>query len=280
MKSTLMFAALSVAFSLPAQALDLKRLVTPETLAAHRAALAFTPEQEAELTRIFESAKAEAAPLEAAVKREEDSVNETLRGTDLDPAAAEAKFTALLEAEGKLKQLQFKTLLALRGILTPEQIEKAVSLEGQTRSVNAPLMATIEEKAGRLKAAFDALEIKPTPELEAEGERIRSLIQSGDLAAADTALDALGKKVGIDEPVDEATIDFSQQAPGDTDLAVLEGRFRAVESAAQKVTFLPKLRQLLQARDALEAAKAAEDAAGVGRVLTWAENLLGITTAP
>jgi hypothetical protein len=257
----------------------LKRLFTPGTLAAHREVLAFTPEQEAELKRIFESAKAEAAPLEAAVQREENSVNETLRATDLDPTAAEAKFGALLEAEGKLKQLQFKTLLALRGVLTPEQIEKAVSLEGQTRTVNAPLMATIEEKAGRLKAAFDGLEIKPAPELQAEGERIRSLIQSGDLAAAGSALDALGKKVGIDEPIEEATIDFSQQSPGDTELTVLQGRFRAVESAAQKVTFLPKLRQLLQARDALEAAKAAENAEEVGRVLTWAENLLGIKTA-
>lgn len=262
-----------------AHALDLKRLFTPGTLAAHREVLAFTSEQEAELKRIFESAKAEAAPLEAAVQREENSVNETLRATDLDPTAAEAKFGALLEAEGKLKQLQFKTLLALRGVLTPEQIEKAVSLEGQTRTVNAPLMATIEEKAGRLKAAFDGLEIKPAPELQAEGERIRSLIQSGDLAAAGSALDALGKKVGINEPIEEATIDFSQQSPGDTELTVLQGRFRAVESAAQKVTFLPKLRQLLQARDALEAAKAAENAEEVGRVLTWAENLLGITTA-
>ena len=262
-----------------AHALDLKRLFTPGTLAAHREVLAFTPEQEAELKRIFESAKAEAAPLEAAVQREENSVNETLRATDLDPTAAEAKFGALLEAEGKLKQLQFKTLLALRGVLTPEQVEKAVSLEGQTRTVNAPLMATIEEKAGRLKAAFDGLEIKPAPELQAEGERIRSLIQSGDLAAAGSALDALGKKVGIDEPIEEATIDFSQQSPGDTELTVLQGRFRAVESAAQKVTFLPKLRQLLQARDALEAAKAAENAEEVGRVLTWAENLLGIKTA-
>lgn len=261
-------------------ALDLKHLVTPETLAAHREVLAFTPGQEAELKRVFESAKAEAAPLEAAVRRAEDAVNETLRTAGLDPAAAEAKFTALLEAEGRLKRVQFKTLLALRGVLTPEQIEKAVSLEGRNRRENAPLMATIEEKAGRLKAAFDGLGIKPAPELQAEGERIRSLIQSGNLAAADSAIDALGKKVGIDDPVDEATIDFSQQSPGDTDLKVLEGRFRAVEAAARKVTFLPELRQLLQARDALEAAKAAEDAEEVGRVLTWAENLLGITTAP
>lgn len=278
MKTTLLTTLTLLTLS-SAHALDLKRLVTPETLAAHREVLAFTPEQEAELKRIFESAKAEAAPLEAAVQREENSVNETLRATDLDPTAAEAKFDALLEAEGKLKQLQFKTFLALRGVLTPEQVEKAVSLEGQTRTVNAPLMATIEEKAGRLKAAFDGLEIKPAPELQAEGDHIRSLIQSGDLAAAGSALDALGKKVGIDEPIEEATIDFSQQSPGDTELTVLQGRFRAVESAAQKVTFLPKLRQLLQARDALEAAKAAKNAEEVGRVLTWAENLLGITTA-
>lgn len=263
-----------------AMALDLPRLIQPETLTTHREALAFTPEQEAELTRVYESAKAEAAPLEEAVRTEQTSLEETLRATSLEPGAAEAKFAKLLEAENALKQLQFKTLLALRAVLTPEQIEKAVTLASRDTQANAPLMATIESKAQRLKAAFDSLEIKPGPVLESKGDHIRGLIESGNLADADAALDVLAKEVGIDEPIDEATIDFSQQSPGDTDLPVLESRFHNVETAVQDVIYLPHLRQLLQARDALEAAKSAEDAEGVGRVLTWAENLLGVTTAP
>lgn len=279
MKPILVATALVLASSV-APALDLRRLVQPDTLTAHRETLAFTAEQEAELTRLYESAKAEAAPLEEAVRTEETSLDETLRAATLEPGAAEAKFAKLLEAESALKQLQFKTLLALRAVLTPEQVEKAAELASRDFQANAPLMATIESKARRLKDAFDALEIKPGPVLESKGEHIRGLIESGDLVAADAALDALGKEAGIDEPIDEATIDFSQQSPGDADPTVLESRFLAVEAAAKEVTFLPKLRQLLQARDAFEAAKSAEDAEGVGRVLTWAENLLGITTAP
>lgn len=261
-------------------ALDLPRLIQPETLTAHREALAFTPEQESELTRIYESAKAAAGPLEETVRREEMALNELLQSDSPDSAAAEAKFSALLAAENELKRWQFKTLLGLRGVLTSEQIEKAVALKGTESRANAPLMASIEGKAKRLKDAFDALEIKPSPRLESEGERIRGLIESGDLATADTALDTLGKEVGIDEPVDESAIDFGQQSPGNTDLTVLESRFEAVERAAREVVFLPRLRQLLQGRDALELAKSAEDAEAVGSVLTWAENLLGITTAP
>ncbi len=261
-------------------ALDLPRLIQPETLTAHRETLAFTPDQESELTRIYESAKAAAGPLEEAVRREEMALNGLLQNDAPDPAAAEAKFSALLAAENELKRWQFKTLLSLRGVLTGEQIEKAVALRGKESRANAPLMASIEGKAQRLKDAFDSLEIKPSPRLESEGERIRGLIESGDLSAADAALDKLGKEVGIDEPVDVATIDFSQQSPGDTDLTALEARFRDVEIEAQKVIYLPHLRQLLKGREALELAKSAEDAEGVGRVLTWAENLLGITTAP
>jgi Spy/CpxP family protein refolding chaperone len=279
MKSILIASAL-FALVPAADALDLPRLIKPETLTAHRETLAFTAEQETELTRIYESAKAEAGPLEEAVRKEEAALTELLRGESLETGAAESNFSALLAAENQLKQLQFKTLLALRGVLTPEQLEKAAALESKDSQAKAPVMATIESKAQRLKAAFDSLEIKPGAVLESKGDHIRGLIESGDLAAADTALDALGKEVGIDEPVDESTIDFSQQSPGDTDLTVLESRFKKVETAVQGVMYLPHLRELLQAREALESAKAAEDAEGVGRVLTWAENLLEITTAP
>jgi len=266
--------------SVCANALDLKRLVTPETIMAHREALAFTSEQETELTRIYESAKAELAPLEEKVRREEAAINELLRSDSLEKSAAEASFTALLEAEAAVKHLQFTTLLSLRVVLTPEQIEKAVALESSARQSKLPLETTIEGKADRLKAAFDELGIKPSPTLEAKGKAIMELAKSGDLAAADQALDDLGKEVGIDEPINEATIDFSQQSTGNTDLDVLKQRYEAVEVAVQSVTSLSMLREFIKARDALEVAKAGEDAGQVGRILTWAENQLGITTAP
>lgn len=66
----------------------------------------------------------------------------------------------------------------------------------------------------------------------------------------------------------------SAQEPGATDLATLEVRFRSVEEKVQRVIRLSTLRQFAQARDALEAAKAAEDAVTVGQVLSWAERVL------
>ncbi len=263
----------------PARALELDHLVTPETLMTFRETLGFSAEQEAELARIYEGAKSEATQLEEAVKREEELLNEKLRAEKLDPGAAEANFSQLLDAETKLKQLQFKTLLSLRGVLTPEQVAKAVTLESKVRVENGPLKAKIEQKSERLRLAFESLGIQPAPELIAEGERIRILIRTGDFEEADQALDALGQKVGIDEPVDEASVDFSLPTPGVTELSVLESRYRAVENAAQRVIHLPTLRKLIQARDAIESAKTAEDAEAVGRVLTWAEDVLGLTPA-
>lgn len=262
-----------------ARALDLDHLVTPDTLMSFRDALGFTPEQEAELSRIYETAKTEAESLEEAVRAEEEALNEKLRSEALDSAAVEANFDALLAAETKLKQLQFKTLLALRAVLTPEQIAKAVALESGVRMEVDPLKTRIEEKAERLRIAFEVLGVKPRPELVAEAEEIRILIRTADYKTADEKLDALGKKVGIDEADDDATIDFSQQEPGATDLPTLESRYQAVENAAQRVIHFPTIRKLLQARDALEAAKSAEDAEAVGRVLTWAEQLLDLSPA-
>lgn len=274
MKTTCLALVLSM---LPtARALDLDRLVTPETLMNFRETLGFSAEQEAELSRIYEAAKVEAESLEASVKLEEESLNEKLGSDSLVASDAEANFNALLAAETKLKQLQFKTLLSLRAVLTPEQISKAVALESRSRQENGPLKLKIEEKAERLRLAFEALDVKPAPELMAEGEQIRIFIRTGELEAADKALDALGEKVGIDEADDTATIDFSQQSPGDTELSILESRYRAVENAAQRVIHLPTIRNLLQARDAIEAAKASENAEALGRVLTWAEEVLGI----
>jgi hypothetical protein len=40
------------------------------------------------------------------------------------------------------------------------------------------------------------------------------------------------------------------------------------------VIYLPLLRQLYLAKDAVEAAKSAQDAAAVGRILTWAEQAM------
>jgi Spy/CpxP family protein refolding chaperone len=255
-------------------ALDFTGLVTPETLVRHRDALALSPEQESQLTGIFENAKADAKVLEEAVRTEEDKLSDLLRAAEVSGEAASAQLQALLDAEAKFKHLQLRTLVALRAGLTPDQLAKARTLASQTDEETAPLKAEIEAKAARLKAAFDALEITLSATLEARGAEIMGLIRSDDLTAAGKALDQLIADTELDVSGESSVIDFSSQAPGDTDLEILKQRYEAVEAGAAEVISLPVLRQLIQGRDALELAKENEDAEQVGRILTWAESIL------
>lgn len=257
-------------------ALDLTGLITPETLVQHRDALSLTPEQESTLTGIYEGAKAEAEALETTVRTEGAKLSELLRAAEVTDEGATAQLQRLLDAESKLKHLQLKTLVALRSELTSEQLAKALTLASQTTAENAPLKAGIEAKAARLKAAFDALGIGKSPTLESRGSEIMDLIRAGDLAMANKSLDQLIIDTGLDESGEGAVIDFSSQIPGDTDLEILKQRYEAVEVAAAEVISFPLLRQLIQGRDALELAKENEDAGQVGRILTWAEGVLGL----
>jgi len=262
--------------STPAFALDFTGLITPETLVQHRDALSLTSEQETTLTGIYEGAKAEGETLEAAVRTEGAKLSELLRAAEITEEVATAQLQLLLDAESKLKHLQLKTLVALRSELTSEQLAKALTLASQTTAENAPLKAEIEAKAARLKAAFDALGIGNSPTLERRGSEIMDLIRADDLAMANKSLDQLIIDTGLDESGEGAVIDFSSQIPGDTDLEILKQRYEAVEVAAAGVISLPLLRQLIQGRDALELAKENEDASQVGRILTWAEGVLGL----
>jgi len=259
-----------------ASGLDFEGLVTPDSIAAHRAALDLTADQESQLSQIYESAKAEAESLEAAIHSEEAELKDLLKTDALSPEAADAQLQDLLDAEAKLKRLQLKTLITLRSALTPEQLAKAIKLAGQNREETAALEARIQAKADRLKAAFEELDLTAPVTLEMRGTEITEMLRRFELTEADQALDALIAETGIDEATDTEPVDFNAQDPGDIDLEVLKQRYETVTEAAGKVISLPLLRQLVKGRDALELAKQNEDATQVGRILTWAEKKLAL----
>lgn len=256
--------------------LDFEGLVTPDSIAAHRAALDLTADQESQLSQICESAKAEAESLEAAIHSEEEELKDLLKSDSLSPEAADAQLQDLLDAEAKLKRLQLKTLVTLRSALTPEQLAKAIKLAGQNREETAALEARIEAKADRLKTAFEELDLTAPVTLAMRGTEITEMLRRFELTEAEQALDALIAETGIDEATDTEPIDFSTEDPGDIDLEVLKQRYETVTEAAGMVISLPLLRQLVKGRDALELAKQNEDATQVGRILTWAEKKLAL----
>jgi hypothetical protein len=182
----------------------------------------------------------------------------------------------VLAAEGTVKELQLRTLIELRDVLTPEQQKKAAKLSvGPKMAAKSDLQSSVMAKANKLRAAVDALTDKPTEAMAYRGQEIENMIKNGEWESADAALDKLiADSKFSDYTPDAPAPDFSQSEPGDTNLDALQSRFESIKERAQEVISLPLLRDMLKAKDAFEEAKAAQDAEKVGRILTWVEKQL------
>lgn len=252
-------------------------LLHPDLIVSVRDELGLTADQQAKLTQQLDEARKQAEPLEQAVKEQQKALNHLLRDPSTPADAASAQLTKLIDAEAAVKQLQLRALIGVRDVLTPEQLQKAQKL-GPPKMAAArggDLEAKVNEKAGKLKAAVESLGIPPTDAMKTRGGEIEQLMKSGQFAQADTALDKLIEDSHFKELEAEADkVDFSKFEPGNTDLETLKQRFEALQAAGQEVISLPLLREMLQAKEAFEEAKAAQDADKVGRILTYAEGKL------
>lgn len=127
----------------------------------------------------------------------------------------------------------------------------------------------------RIKPSLALTPDPPTEGMQRRGEPIQALVRDGDWRAADAALDRLIDDEGLDAPPEAGELpDLPGYDPGDTGLDGLRDRLEALKQRAGDVVSIPTMRRLLEARDALEAARAAQDATAVGRILTFAEREL------
>jgi hypothetical protein len=136
------------------------------------------------------------------------------------------------------------------------------------------LEAKIRDKAERLKTAFEALGLPMTEGLRKRGQQIEEMIKNGGLERAMNALEKLAAESGVDKPLTKAELDFSKMEPGDTELSKLKERLDSLQERAKEVVSVEVIGKLLQAREALEKAKSDSNADLVGRILTFAEDLL------
>lgn len=249
-------------------------LITPETIASLKTELELTPEQEEKMQSIVTAARSEGEPLEAAVREQQKALNELLRNRESNVEAASAALTRLLEAEAPVKQLQLRALIQLRDVLTPEQQKQAIKLAPGRVAKNDGIEQRVRQKAEKLRATVESLGVKPTNAMSERGAEIEALIRAGDWKAADAAIDKLTQDSGADEPESTTELDFTQFEPGNTDLEVLKERYQTVQDKGQSLISIPLVRQFLKAKEAFEAAKEAQDAEKVGRILTWAEKQL------
>ncbi len=249
-------------------------LIMPETIATLKSELELTPDQESKMQAVVSGARASAESLEQAVKEQQKAFNEALRNRETSADAASASLSRLLEAEAPVKQLQLRTLIQLRDILTPDQQKKAMSLAPGKLAKKDDLESSVKAKAEKLRAAVESLGIKATQAMTERGGEIEAMIRAGEWAQADKALDKLTLESGVNEPESTEELNFSNQDPGNVDLEVLKQRLADVQTRAQSIISLPLIRQFIKAKQALEEAKAAQNAELVGRILTWGESKL------
>lgn len=270
-----------VAVAMPSrvQAVDIvtaSGLPKMESLDQARELLGLSAEQEDAIMRILASAKEEAGPLEQTVREQEAAFARTMRDVAVSPDDAEKALAKLLDAEAAVKRVQLKAMIDLRKKLTAEQLKKLAALSAQQNPGTVPpeLMAKVE----RLKKALESLGTTPTPAMKERGEAVSALLKEGKVDEAEKALDKLTADSGVAEfeAGPAAAVDYTKYATGDTEIPALQARFEAVSEKAKEVVSLPLLRDLLQTKDAFENAKANQDAVLVGRILTYAEQRLGI----
>lgn len=265
-------------------------LLHPDFIASVKDELELTEEQQTRMLKQVGEATPQAEPLERAVKEQQKALNHLLQDSDATTAAASAQLTQLLEAEAALKQLQLRVLIGLRDVLTADQRIKARKLALQknsggggssVRTATPSSEAKLLAKVGRLKSALEVIGTPPTEAMKQRGEEIEALIKKGEEQAADAALDKLISDSRLDDlEVEAGSVDFSKYAPGTTSLEALKQRYEDVKKASHEIISLPLLRELLQAKDAFEQAKEAQDAEQVGRILTYVEEKLAATKAP
>lgn len=250
-------------------------LLNPDLIASVREELALTEEQQAKLSRELSEARAQAEPLEQAVKEQQKALNHLLKNPSTSADVAAAQLTKLLDAEAAIKQLQLRALIGVRDVLTPEQLVKVKKLGPPKLAAGGGVEAKVREKAGKLRAAVEALGVPPTEAMKYRGEEIEKLIKGGQFAEANTKLDELMEDSHFKELEAEVEkVDFSKFEPGSTDHETLRERYESLKVAGEEILSLPLLRELLQAKTAFEAAKEAQDADKVGRILTYVEGKL------
>lgn len=250
-------------------------LLHPDLISSLREELVLSGEQQSELNTQLSAARQQAEPLEQAVKEQQKALNDLLKDTTTTAEAASAQLTKLIEAETAVKQLQLRTLIGVRDVLTPEQLQKAQKLGPPKMAAKSGAESPVRAKAGKLRAAVEALGVPPTDAMKTRGAEIEALIKNGDLAAADTALDKLIEDSRFKElEAEDEVVDFSKFETGNADLESLRERFEAVQAAGQEIISLPLMRQMIQAKKAFEEAKEAQDADKVGRILTYVEGKL------
>jgi hypothetical protein len=167
----------------------------------HREALRLNEEQVREMRRIAESMRDSGHKLEAERRKRTQALQDVMAHHPVEPENAMEPFRAVLETENEMKQLQFRNALAMRKLLSPEQIATLESLAKQQGGEGGDAQRAIRERLDQVRAEIHkrAGGGEPPREVMERFKQIEQAARQGRLGEAKEQLGAMLRHLR-DEP--------------------------------------------------------------------------------
>jgi DNA repair exonuclease SbcCD ATPase subunit len=171
--------------------------------ARHQKALGLSKDQVRVMQGISETLRKDAEKLENEREKRTQALQEAVRQIPVEVEEAMKGFRGVLEAENELKALQFRSGLAMRNALTPEQLGKVQSLaaeDGAARvgGARAHLTQRIQQLRSEVNQRAGG---NPPPELVARIQQIEQSTREGRFGDAKNQLEAALRQLrGEPEP--------------------------------------------------------------------------------
>lgn len=115
-----------------------QHLVPAETIMQNQSALGITPSQREEIKKQVSALQTHFTELQWDLQAHMEALSESLTHPEAGEEAVLAQLDQVLASEAQIKRTQLSMLLRIRGILTPEQLKKALELRRQRGFVILP----------------------------------------------------------------------------------------------------------------------------------------------
>jgi Spy/CpxP family protein refolding chaperone len=170
-----------------------ERMLPPELVLAHADALGLGPAERAAVRRVHSEMQPLLPPLLRRMREELDALVALIETARPEEPAVLARFERLNAVETELKRVRLRMTVAVKKVLTPEQQQKALALQGRRVGGHAR-GAGPDSLAGRLQRVKEGIERwkregRDVTRLRALWDRFREAEERGHYRQARQALD-------------------------------------------------------------------------------------------
>ena len=174
----------------------------------HREQLGLSDDQVREMAQIVARMREPGERLQAEIQERAKMLQEAIAENPVNTEQAMERFQLVMQAETEMKSLQFRTRMALRKVLRPEQYDQVRELAVKSNmGREAGPSDAMHEKLRLVREKISKYIGGPLPqELVEKLERIEQLAKKGNMAEAEEHLDALLRSLKGDKESGAANI--------------------------------------------------------------------------